>query len=340
MSTPPPVDPPPPSTPSPVAVMPVHPSRYIAGFWRRVGAFAIDSVALGAVGAALGFAFFDTFAAMGQQGRWIGFVVAGAYFSVLNSRVGRGQTLGKRLLEIEVIDARGSHLSLARSVGRYLPLGFALILSNALVPASAVFGPIGVVIGALTTVIVILTIYLIVFNSRSRRTLHDFLAGTYVVRKAGSGEPTAYPFWRGHVAILIAIALLAAGASVWFVGKFQSLIPGLENAYIAVLQTGKVNSANIFVGANWQSHNGQRTTTRFVTCTALWKSRPTDYQAAGAEIARVLFDHYPAVKEKDALIVTIAYGYDIGIAHGSVSQRFQYTPAEWQELIAAPKAAK
>src|SRR5690348_14117245 len=74
----------------------------IAGFWRRLAAFVVDALILGVPAMLLGFAMFDWAASLGQAGRLIGFVVALLYFGLLNSRLGGGQTLGKRLLGIRV----------------------------------------------------------------------------------------------------------------------------------------------------------------------------------------------------------------------------------------------
>jgi len=61
------------------------------GFWRRVGAFAIDGFILALVGQGLGLVFGASFSSLGQSGRWIGFLVAAVY--VIPAHHLRGQTL-------------------------------------------------------------------------------------------------------------------------------------------------------------------------------------------------------------------------------------------------------
>lgn len=73
---------------------------------------------LGIVGMLLSALLFDTFARMGVYARLIGFAIALAYFGVLNSRIGGGQTLGKRWLGIRVVDAQGQLLSPPRALLR------------------------------------------------------------------------------------------------------------------------------------------------------------------------------------------------------------------------------
>ncbi|GAB3347318.1 RDD family protein [Lysobacter tyrosinilyticus] len=91
----------------------------VSGFWRRLAAFAIDSVVLGVFGMIAGFAMFDTLAQLGPYGRLLGFAVALLYFGVLNSRIGGGQTLGKRALSIRAVTLDGQLMSVPRSLLRY-----------------------------------------------------------------------------------------------------------------------------------------------------------------------------------------------------------------------------
>ena len=50
----------------------------------------------------------------------VGLVISLTYYGLLQSALGRGQTLGKRLLRIEVIGVDGAHLSIGRAVLRSL----------------------------------------------------------------------------------------------------------------------------------------------------------------------------------------------------------------------------
>ena len=67
------------------------PKSPYGGFWRRVGAFAIDGFILALVGQGLGLVFGASFSSLGQSGRWIGFLVAAVY--VIPAHHLRGQTL-------------------------------------------------------------------------------------------------------------------------------------------------------------------------------------------------------------------------------------------------------
>lgn len=90
----------------------------IAGICRRVAAALFDSAVLGSVGFMLWLYFVRQFMAWGSWGRLLGFAIALLYFGPLNSRLGGGQTIGKRALKIRVTTAAGAGLGLGRSPGR------------------------------------------------------------------------------------------------------------------------------------------------------------------------------------------------------------------------------
>ena len=88
-----------------------------AGFWRRVAAFLVDALILALAGHLLGLVLFDVFVRLGPWGPCVGFVVALGYF-LPQECARRGQSLGKRLLRIRVVDAWGRALTPACEIGR------------------------------------------------------------------------------------------------------------------------------------------------------------------------------------------------------------------------------
>jgi uncharacterized RDD family membrane protein YckC len=104
--------------------------------------------------------------AAGPAALAMGAAVAGLYFFIFHAL--RGQTPGKRLLGVKVIDAWGERPSLGRAALR--TVGYA---------ASALLCSIG---------------FLWIGFDREKRGLHDWLAGTYVVaapRAARAAQATA-----------------------------------------------------------------------------------------------------------------------------------------------------
>ncbi|MFW1759931.1 RDD family protein, partial [Acinetobacter guillouiae] len=67
-----------------------------AGFWRRIGAYLIDTIILGAVGFAASMPFYDALAALTGPTRLIGLGVGAVYFGLTTSNLGGGASLGMR----------------------------------------------------------------------------------------------------------------------------------------------------------------------------------------------------------------------------------------------------
>jgi uncharacterized RDD family membrane protein YckC len=312
-------------------------ARSISGFWQRIGALAVDSLVLGLAGALSGIPLFDDYAKLGGWGRLIGFGAAFLYFGILNSAIGDGKTVGKRVMKIEVVEAHGNYISPARSSLRYLVLGTPFFLNGAPIGTGGHTllwaGLLGVVVigagGAIS--------YLCLFNRRTRQSLHDLAVGTYVTNTPGSGPLTVRPIWRGHLAI-IGVWCLAVIDLLSFTPLLAKLGP-LENL-LAVQQriqaTGKVSLVAMFAGTNWSYNNGSKNADSFVQAKATMRERPGDYDAAAREIAATILANYPGILRKDSLTVTVSYGYDIGIANAWVTRNFRHSPQEWAGIVGSP----
>ena len=186
----------------------------IAGFWRRAGAFVADFLLLVAVGLLLGVAFAPQFAQMGPWGKLVGFGIALVYFGVLNSRLGAGQTLGKRLLGIRVAGEQGNALSLPRAFVRFLPVGIPWFLNGARLDPAVLESAWMGVLSLLVFGVSLCSLYLVIFNRRTRQTLHDRIVKSYVVRKTSEGAFVREPIPKRHLAVCGVVMIVAASAPV------------------------------------------------------------------------------------------------------------------------------
>jgi uncharacterized RDD family membrane protein YckC len=139
---------PPPS--SPPLSLPSLSSAQVSygGFWIRALAALIDSVILGVAAFFLRPRLGDVYPLVGLIGDWL-------YFSLMESSGSQG-TVGKIVCGLRVTDTEGRRISFGRATGRY----FAKILSA----------------------LILFIGYLMVGWTRQKRGLHDFIAGTLVVR--------------------------------------------------------------------------------------------------------------------------------------------------------------
>jgi len=303
---------------------PASSTPIIAGFWRRSLAFLLDGLLLGLAGSALGFALFDVMAGLGVWGRLVGFAISLFYFGLLDSSIGGGQTLGKRLMKIRVVDRAGTTLPLWKTMARFTVLAAPTYLNNLALPVTAMSPVILFLVGFILFGMGSASIYLYVFNKATRQSVHDLSVGSFVVR-ADADRPVEARMWRGHLAIagsLVGVALLGIGASTILAGKLPA---GLLDAVEALNETDRVHTASVFVGKVW----GEKGDSEYVTVNAIVKQNPDDPDSLMRELAQTVVRAYPKAKEVHHINVTLTYGFDLGIASGWRRTGATYAPAEW-----------
>ncbi len=305
-----------------------------AGFWRRLIAFLIDGLLLGLVGLIIGIFLFDFLAQLGGWGRLVGFCIALGYFGLLNSFIGKGQTLGKRIMKIEVVGREGSNISVGRSFIRYMIFAVPFFLNGLIISPSITQSAIGYVIGFIIFAFGGSIIYLYIFNRRTRQSLHDLVVGTFVVRTDPKGEVAATLVWNGHFVVvgiwfLVIFGLLVIAPIVSHIGIF----PELFAVQKSIQASGKVHVATVFVGKSWGSTGDETWETTYFSSNAIWKSRPDDFEVAAAQIAAIVLDEYSEIMQKDILAITVTYGYDIGIARAWRKWNVRHSPQEWLEIL-------
>lgn len=303
------------------------PERKIAGFWRRLGAFVIDLVLLGIAGMILGALLFDTLARMGAYARLIGFAIALAYFGICNSRIGGGQTLGKRWLGVRVVDAHDHLLSLPRSLLRYAVLGIPFFANNLPVSPTLVMSTL---LGYLLALVVFggmfATTYLYIFNRRTRQSLHDLVVGSYVERFEPAAQAVPFPVvWRGHIAVVAVFAAIALSAPV-IASRFvqTQTFAGMLPLYQALSSQPHVINAQVVRG--WTSMNGH--TTHSLQSSLRLDAPLTEDDAMARRIAQRMAKGDPNIASEDAVVVVLVYGYDMGIASGWRKHGYSFRPGE------------
>lgn len=146
------------------------------------GGGALPIVLAGAVGAGLVFTLYQ----------WMGLAT-------------RGQTLGKRLLGIQIVDDCGAPAGFMRALLLRVWV-FSIVLGAAELLLSGVLGIAGAVLGIANL--------LFIFGAE-RRCLHDYLAGTWVREAPGSRAGAVVAFVAfGLIAFALAGALAKSGADL------------------------------------------------------------------------------------------------------------------------------
>ena len=193
-------------------VSPIAPSY--AGFWIRVAASVLDGFVIGVL-AVLGALILGVagmvsgepaeFAAVGYY--IVAILASWLYYAILESS-SKQATLGKRAVGIMVTDLSGKPLSFGRASGR----AFAKWLN-------------------------ILTLHigwLVVAFTRQKRGIHDFLAGTVVVKRDPSRK--AGPIVLVTLGLLAAIPIIGIIAAIAIPGLLRARISGNEASAIGSLR--------------------------------------------------------------------------------------------------------
>jgi uncharacterized RDD family membrane protein YckC len=312
-------------------------STPIAGFWRRVLGLLIDSIILGAVGWALGLVFLDFFMGLGPWGRVVGFFIALLYFGLMNSRVFSGQTFGKRVVKTKVINHKGEPLGLDKSILRYLVLGVPFFLNGAHIPQEILFSWVGTVVSVLIFGFGSSIIYLILFNRRTRQSLHDLMVGSYVVKADTPQSPLNTTTWKGHYAVVALLFLCSAALPSVLSAKFgnSEFFKPLLSLQREIQKEPEVSAVSINEGQNVfpSSNSGTQKTTSLVINVFLRKKFP-DQDGIVNKVAQIAFDRLPRASQKNMVSVAVVWGYDIGISSFWRSQGYRNSPEEWKKRLA------
>jgi uncharacterized RDD family membrane protein YckC len=325
----------------------------IAGLWRRLAAFVIDCLILGVPAMLAGLALLRWVASLGQAGRLIGFVVALLYFGLLDSRLGGGRTLGKRLLGIRVTDCGGNALSPIRSALRFLVIAIPYFLNRPFDVDAASAGSLWILLAGLEWLRLFVVfgglgaiIYLFIFNRRTRQSLQDLAVGSFVVRGPPVAVPIGFSTPRLHLIITslwLALALIAPGVGlIWLTHEssvaestkplveLQAAIkthPGLRQVGVGV---GKTSTQKLTL-------TGPSTTTyNYLLVDAqpgAWQEN--DLDASLPLIAGTVLDLHPDLLGNQLLIVQFSRGFDLGIANFREIRREALDAVAWRANLSS-----
>ena len=225
----------------------------IKSFIKRSGAFIIDLLLIGGILQIFALSFFDLAMQTGPFGRLIGFFPALIYFSILNSSLRKGQTIGEQILKLSVIDKDRNPISLQQSFLRsligILPIAVYKLDVPFIRDQPALFALLnGLSIGAF-----LVNVYLFLFNQKTYQLFPDIICGTYVIPKNIASRnslesslllpPDLYK--RLSYGLLIGTTLLFLGNAIFFTK--QTVGEDGQRLQKAVLADGTFYDADITV---------------------------------------------------------------------------------------------
>jgi uncharacterized RDD family membrane protein YckC len=325
---------------------------YIGGFWRRVAALLVDLIVLFLLLAFPAHRWFDYFSSHPTTALTLGFVVTFPYFIILNSRIGHGQTLGKKLAKIRVADVHGDSISLQRSTLRCCALVTPFFVENVQFTCTGGFCVATTVLAWLIGAWEFAIAYLFIFNSKTRQSLHDLVAQTYVIDADlwplqhakptvtiadplvgwfGSQIVTREQIWTTHFIIVGATLLIFGLGGVFAARKLEQRAPfsDLLALQSAIIQSGKVRTAGVSIKNDWTKGR----TSNSIVVTATPSNTKVDDKTQAEEIAAIALNTSPKTSEMDSLDIVIIHAVNFGLLHYSYNRPFRHSPQEWQKVL-------
>jgi uncharacterized RDD family membrane protein YckC len=304
----------------------------LSKFWTRIGAMLIDSIILGVFGFILGLIFNTFFISIGEKAKLVGWIISLFYFSVLNSKINKGQTFGKKLMNIQVVDIQGNFISLKTSFLRALILTAPFFLNGLKIKGVSTFSPITIVQGIIIFTVGLGIIVFYIFNKSTRQSIHDIAVKTYVVkehRERGMNlipKVAKVPFY-----ITGGIFLLVLCSSIYNYNSNSDLTE-LVSVYEKIQDQDHISNANVSMNYSLFDNNENRRCTYIVRISI--NQIPTDTSINNLELqkaAKTFIDSNVYKSDNDILSIIVVSGYDIGIASKYQSFNFYKPISEWKK---------
>lgn len=292
---------------------------------RRFVSLIIDLLLLAAVGAIIVNLFDDFLRELGSVARIFGYLIAGAYFTFLESRLGNGHTLGQFLLKIRVTNGDHSFLSIPQSIRRFNAAFLLYFVDGLLFDPLPESVAIHSFLGAAYIYVLLLNLYILAIT-KFKFTLSDLVSRSQV-NGASSTPFERKPIRRAHLYIQIsgfaAIVIYAQIPATVTIKPLQ----GLNDAYSAITKFTKHNNVQVFDNATTVvSTDSTRTTHTYVI--TLINLRESNLDSLYAQkVAKIAYDADSSARRADNITINIASKIDIGIYSQNSSSSFSYSPA-------------
>jgi hypothetical protein len=232
-----------------------------------------------------------------------------------------------------VVSKAGATLGIGRSFARSTVLLLPNFLNGAPIPLQKMGAAGSIILAVAVFGLGISIVYLIVFNARTRQSLHDLAVGSYVVR-VGSETADKPRTWAGHHVVVGLIMLAVMVVPLVLAPLVENWLPKeMMAAFEAIQGQPEVIAAQVFAGQNfsWDAQGKRASTSVNVTVRV---NRPIeDRDAEANKLMAILLEKFPDAGTKDAIVITLVEGYDLGIASWFRRYPYAYPPAQWRERI-------
>ncbi len=301
---------------------------------RRVAAFAVDLVIVAAVVAVIGVALAHWQVSVGSFGHTVGLLVGALYFVPLESDLGSGRSIGKRLLGLHVRTLEGEAPTFSTSAIRYGAFAAPFLLHRGAIDATGLGAPAEFVLNylpeTLPAMAMLANVLLLVFNSPSRRLLHDLVAKTAVTSATAEQVSIHAPLQDWMITLVVAVP----GVVLCFATVAVSVPPLRDVDLLSTHQAEQViQQEPEFFDVNLsdvRSNAGQPQEIALRVDLARW---PNSVNLWAAAVVERLWRSYPTAQFADSVRVDFRVGNDLLLYQSWQTRSVVATRAEWAEKI-------
>jgi len=305
----------------------------ISKFWTRVWALLIDSITLGITGYLLVLPIQDFLVNIGNYGLLIGLVITVAYQTIFNSELVNGQTIGKRIMDIQVVDINGDTIKPGKSFLRAFILSFPYFTFSLTIPRLSDTSFVSIVGTDVLFFIVLGVVVIYIFNRQTRQSLHDLIVGTYVATTEENEEPSTIPsIKRTPFYVFGGLVTLLFGLSVYSMNWKDAELKNPESIYTQVSKIDGVCRANI--GEHTINKNGA--ITHLYEINLQVKIMPADELENDKMVRKaveIILNKVSNIDNFNIIVITLNRGFNIGIASQNTTKTVSFSPLIWREIL-------
>ncbi len=306
------------------------PGFEIGGMGWRIGAFLIDSFILCIVGSIL-VAIIKS-AQLNFYG-WeilIGLAIAVGYFGIFNSSIGNGQTIGKRICKIRVVDKDANCIDIKTSLLRALLLQLPWFWGFSGIPTSGI--EIYMVLFLLQTVVSILLglgiFYFFIANQKTHQGLHDLICKSYVVKADSYGSIIPQPITLTNKIVfgILSIGICLLSMSIFYF-LFSIVNKNKEVINKVTTRVESIEPVKAFGFTYSMHYNSSHGSSAMLTVNLLVNKMPSDPRKYADETVKALRDSLNNAKKINSFTITIIKTCNIGLA-GSTDSLVYFYPMD------------
>lgn len=282
--------------------------------FKRLLALIVDFIILGVIGYVSGLFLEEFYVSLGKYGTLIGSTITIIYFSILQSSIGKGQTIGKKAIGAKVTNLQGEYLSLEKSFLRSFIVFFPIM------NVEIFSGGNGMLIIVMLLVLTIFASFYFILINKSRRCLHDILIKSIVINQDVSNIEIDEQNDRSNKKLipigLIAVLMIGMGIYQTFsentLSQLLSAKEKIENVdgVITVNEVKSSTTTYSITNEPSRTYSSVQITVRIDD-----KNEASNLESEYFDsFYQIIKDEVPESHDVDGVSITLYYGYNIGIA--------------------------